>query len=208
MKEDLSLYNIDYHQQFTGEGFQDAWNDMAAILTTVFPVARYWVDLGCGPGYLIDELARQMGKRGWCCGVELKRITSNYNASIYYQDLNRPVCPFHHRPLADIVMSFDVAEHLDTPESLILSCCNLSKDIVLFGAATPDQPGVGHINCKERDEWNRLFEVTGGYKPDDLLTLRLVSEMLASPFISHYIWWIPKNLVVYRRQYGKNTLYV
>jgi hypothetical protein len=56
-----------------------------------------------------------------------------------------------------LAICLEVAEHLpaETAEPLI---AGLTKaDIILFSAATPGQPGVGHINCQPHQYWHQLF---------------------------------------------------
>ncbi len=57
----------------------------------------------------------------------------------------------------DLAICLEVAEHLN-PEAarpLVEGLAHAGR--VLFSAATPDQPGVNHVNCQPHDYWHGLF---------------------------------------------------
>lgn len=61
----------------------------------------------------------------------------------------------------DLAICLEVAEHLPEEVGPTLVKGLAEADLVLFSAATPGQPGVGHINCREHDYWHGLFASWG-----------------------------------------------
>ena len=60
----------------------------------------------------------------------------------------------------DFVQSFEVAEHIEEEYANVF-IHNLIKDdpdIVLLTAASPDQHGFQHVNCKEREYWMKKMK--------------------------------------------------
>lgn len=57
----------------------------------------------------------------------------------------------------DLAICLEVAEHLPEEASQHLIDGLAKAEAVLFSAATPGQPGVGHINCQPHDYWHLCF---------------------------------------------------
>lgn len=73
----------------------------------------------------------------------------------------------------------EVAEHLP-PESGPLLVAGLAKARrVLFSAATPGQPGIGHINCMPHEYWHQLFAQQG-------MTFKFIGDKFTEPVADFY----------------------
>jgi hypothetical protein len=82
----------------------------------------------------------------------------------------------------DLVISVEVAEHLDTTRGpgFVRDLCR-AGDVVLFGAALPRQPGDGHINCRPHTYWVELFRQRG-YVCLDLFRPRVWHDPAVEPW--------------------------
>jgi SAM-dependent methyltransferase len=92
----------------------------------------------------------------------------------------------------DLVMCTEVAEHLEMfhADTLISGIVRHARDLIVFSAAEPGQPGHGHIGCAPLFTWLDKFAAQGFY-PDavDSLGMRALATLS----------WFRRNLVVLRR---------
>lgn len=93
----------------------------------------------------------------------------------------------------DLVMSLEVAEHLDAAcAERFVKTLTQRAPVVLFSAAIPHQGGEHHVNEQWQDYWARLFEAEG-FVPVDALRRRLWDD----PAVN---WWYKQNLLLYVRR--------
>jgi glycosyltransferase involved in cell wall biosynthesis/2-polyprenyl-3-methyl-5-hydroxy-6-metoxy-1,4-benzoquinol methylase len=99
--------------------------------------------------------------------------------------------PFSLGKTFDLVICTEVAEHLipGSEMDLIRSLAQHAKDLILFSAAEPGQPGHGHINCKSIGYWLSCWRQIG-WEPVlfDTLAFRCAATMS----------WLRRNPVVLR----------
>jgi SAM-dependent methyltransferase len=103
----------------------------------------------------------------------------------------------------DLCLCLEVAEHLpeEVAPDLVRFLCSLS-DNVLFSAAIPYQPGVGHINCQWQTWWERLFNDNGYYSSEQPIKDLLINN----PNVCD---WYKQNIVLYSKHFaGKAEDYV
>lgn len=86
----------------------------------------------------------------------------------------------------DLAICLEVAEHLPESTGPLLIEGLAQAPTVLFSAATPGQPGVGHINCQPHDYWHDLFATHGK-------TPRFIGDLFADPVADFY----RRNMHVY-----------
>jgi hypothetical protein len=61
----------------------------------------------------------------------------------------------------DLAVCLEVAEHLPAEAAEPLVAGLAAAKAILFSAATPGQPGVGHIHCRPHAYWHGLFRAEG-----------------------------------------------
>jgi SAM-dependent methyltransferase len=61
----------------------------------------------------------------------------------------------------DLAICLEVAEHLPAETAPALVNGLARARIILFSAATPGQPGVGHVNCQPHEYWHDQFLTYG-----------------------------------------------
>lgn len=88
----------------------------------------------------------------------------------------------------DLAICLEVAEHLPASAAAPLVAGLALARTVLFSAATPGQPGVGHINCQPHEYWHELFAAHG--KTADIG----IREVFGPPVEDFYL----RNMVMYR----------
>jgi hypothetical protein len=89
---------------------------------------------------------------------------------------------------ADLSLCLEVVEHLPTEDArIVVNELAASSKVVLFSAATPGQPGVGHINCQPHDYWHDLFA-------DYSMEPEFIGDRFDEPVADFY----RRNLFLYR----------
>lgn len=171
------------------------------------------IDLGSGAGAFVHGL-RSHGV--FAFGVEGDRnaveVAREHEIDVRYHDLRSPDITWKER--ADLVTSFDVAEHIEQRyDDAIVGAAVMSAKptgTIVFGAATPDQDGVDHINLHPHQYWTNKFEKRG-WMWDQALTQHLKKSIVEEPAVKHppmdgfteachnVVWWVEKNLRVYKR---------
>ncbi len=147
------------------------------------------LDLGCGLGGYIRMFAEWgasevRGVDGYPTS-ELFLSPSNYTS----HDLSQPLALGRRY---DLVVCTEVIEHIDEAyEDIALqTIARHASNVILFSAAQPNQPGIGHVNCKSLAHWlDRWREL--GWEP-------AAFDSLAVRSLSTYSWF-RKNLVVLMR---------
>lgn len=130
-----------------------------AIVATLGPQSV--VDVGCGIGLLIREIAASgadvLGLEGtWLDEDSMVLASDSYKRL----DLEQP---FSLDRRFDVCCSIEVAEHLapERADSFVSNLCSLS-DAVVFSAAIGGQGGKGHKNEQWQEYWCKKF-LNNGY---------------------------------------------
>lgn len=150
---------------------------VARAIKRQFPEATALLDVGCGPGFLIEgwlACTHATGAYHDALGLEGSVHCRNYAPSmralekISLVDLRsldrladvRRYEEWTHAP--DIIVCTEVAEHIEEEhaERLVRLLCEPMCPIV-FTAAPPGQDGHHHVNCQDGDYWHRLFATFG-----------------------------------------------
>lgn len=121
--------------------------------------ARYALDVGCGPGQLVDEL----GELGWHSrGFDGSPHALTWaqkrgkGKRIWCADLTEPERTIELYP---IVICTEVAEHLPSGQAptLVQFLVEHATDRIILTAAPPGQGGHDHVNEQPREYWLDLF---------------------------------------------------
>lgn len=163
-----------------------------AIIRDLAP--RRVLDVGCGTGALLACFQ----ERG-CAAEGLERshaaleFCRRRGVRARYFDIEaeagEAIAP------ADIVLSFEVAEHL-SPRSADRFVALLSSvaDCVVMSAARPGQGGLDHLNEREPEYWAEKF-LSHGFARDSSLCEAWRAEWATRGVA----WWYHANLLVFRR---------
>ena len=198
MTKDRYFLNEAYTESFFG------WNDNATqqkILAEYFVPKimkefqpKYVLDIGCGSGQWLDEYGNH--------NVKTKGVEGSSNAWIAMSEETKEVVTqwdlrdiiYEEDWSIDFVQSFEVAEHIEE-EYADVFLHNLVKDdpdVILLTAAPPDQHGMKHVNCQEREYWMKKMKDIGYLFNQDLLNkIKSWGEPDNCPF-----WW-HSNLMVF-----------
>lgn len=163
-----------YTNQFFDVRSEKAQRSAAEVVPILLELFRpkTVVDVGCGQGEWLD-LFRKHGV------TDVLGIDGSYvdTRSLKIPDecfLPSDLCNLKTvKRQFDIAICLEVAEHL--PESVangFVRFLTTIAPIIVFSAAVPHQPGIGHINCKWPPFWFKQFE-QHGYVATDPLRRRL-----------------------------------
>jgi SAM-dependent methyltransferase len=144
------LYNDDFFDEETRVALESAEVVVPALASRAWSV----VVVGCGTGAWLEVAKRcgateVLGVDGFVSIAELRvdlheferaDLSEGYDCSGY-----------------DMAFCLEVAEHLPAEAAVPLVRGLSGAATVLFSAATPGQPGVGHINCQPHEFWHDLF---------------------------------------------------
>jgi SAM-dependent methyltransferase len=121
---------------------------------TNYPDTRTVIDVGCGTG----EWAWAFAQRGChVMGVDAHTPPALHVVGVLPVDLTDGYpCDGY-----DLAICLEVAEHLPVEAAYWLVSGLAEAQRVLFSAATPGQPGIGHVNCQPHDYWHELFTAWG-----------------------------------------------
>lgn len=176
----------------------DAWGDASArsaqaVLRVLWDVyqPKSVVDVGCGIGTWLAAAeslgaTRLTGLDGPWVKREQLRSASIAFTSVDFEaaipDVGRH----------DLAMSVEVAEHVSEAraDAFVANLTRLS-DVVVFGAAIPDQGGVSHVNERWQSWWAAKF-ADAGFEPFDILRAAVWQD-------SGVEWWYRQNIVLYVR---------
>jgi len=156
---------------------------------------RSMLDIGCGPGHLVDVAAR-LGVDA--AGVDLLApyAPTPGGGRTSPIDLRRP---HQFGRLYQMVLCWEVAEHVPARNARDLVATIVSAvagdGTLLFTAARPGQGGAGHVNEQLPGYWRSLFESAGfRYIEADTEAVRKTWLVVCGP-----AFWYPQNLQVFRR---------
>lgn len=176
-----------YSQQFYSGRLAGARSSAEAIVPWVVDLLRPTsvLDVGCGTGTWVSTFHKAgvtdvLGVDGdWVDAKMLEVPAENFRRA----DLTKE---FDAGRRYDLVMSLEVAEHLDAAvadrfiESLIRH-----GDVVLFSAAVPDQGGFHHVNEQWATYWIDKF-ASRGFEAMDCVRGRFWN-------VPEVCWWYSQN---------------
>lgn len=128
---------------------------VANLLKTAF-APRSFVDVGCAMGEVVYGM-RQLGVAA--VGIEgssaaFRYMPEDLRPYVYLLDLRFPIGIGHY----DLATCLEVAEHIEPEyaDQLVSNLCGLS-DTLLMSMAPPGQGGTYHVNCQQREYWDKKF---------------------------------------------------
>jgi glycosyltransferase involved in cell wall biosynthesis len=153
-------------------------------------------DLGCGNGYIIENLLKNNSKKVW--GVDgsekfFDHVDRKLLKHVKVVDLTK----IQRLPLADVALCMEVAEHIpfEYSDILLSNIISTSADIIIFTAATPNQKGTNHINLQPHDYWIKKFQKKG-YNMNQFLSKKFKKDLRGK---LKYTPWYLKNFMVFNK---------
>jgi len=133
--------------------------EVVRVLKEVFSPKKVF-DVGCGSGFYLKEFATRGVLAVGCEGSDTGVSLCPPDAIVFQHDLRLPLkC----NQTFDLVLCIEVAEHLPSrfSEVLVKSIANCASHHVIFTASPPGSAGDDHINCREPEFWESLFNKYG-----------------------------------------------
>ena len=145
------------------------------------------LDIGCGPGTYVDSF-RDAGMQA--VGLDIDDRVHGQEHLTYKSLLDID------SESAEVVICLEVAEHIDTEfeDQVVDRVASTVKKTLIWTAAAVGQGGIGHINCKDKQEW-----------ADKLTAVGLVRNTEREEALKNYIkqgyhlGWFPNNLLVFEQ---------
>lgn len=176
---DATRINRAYYEELS-EGRDDYWRKMAAprhrVATFLDNLSRLRpasvVDLGCGKGLLLAEIARQLGDIE-LVGIDLSapQIEANRDAmpgiDWHAADLVDDALPRELGDRFEAVVASEIIEHVEDPERFLANALALARpggELLLStqsGQVRETEKRVGHIRHFSRSEMRSLLEASG-----------------------------------------------
>lgn len=160
---------------------------LAAWLASYLPKETPVIDFGCGNGYYMGYLERQ--------GFQAIGLDGNDNADILCSNFHKAdlSAPFD-LGVKGAVLSLETLEHMpkqyeDVAVNNLISHC---ENILVVSWASVGQPGIGHINCQNKEYVIDLFTSKG-------FTLNEESTADARKNIDKNCDWFERNLLIFNK---------
>ena len=163
--------------------YRPLYLELAAILVDELDFDSA-IDVGCGNGFLLEGFL-EAGKS--VRGVDsapgaLEVMPGSVTETVTIADFSAV------EGISDLVTCVEVAEHLvpERSESLIETLTGSASRWIYFTAAPPGQPGRGHINCREPQDWLDWFAGRGWELDPEKTTVvkRRLSPFAQAPWLS------------------------
>jgi SAM-dependent methyltransferase len=180
--EKFYVHNDDVHRQM--------YDRLAEAIHERFQPSSA-VDVGCGTGWILAELADRgvdvRGIEGSRPAIQRSRVSDRItraNLEREIPDLGR----------FDVCICMEVAEHVPTRVSgMLVEGLTRMSDRVVFTSASPGQGGTHHVNEQPRSFWDELFARHGFAESELGARLRDDVSAIEEPA------WMHANLVVYEK---------
>ncbi len=166
---------------------------LAMCMMLAFGRPSSYLDIGSGTGAMVNFIEK--------LGVEVNGIDQlgrPAHPKLIQHDLREPIDLGRKY---ELVSSVETAEHIepDYADQLVDTITKHAVDVIVFTAAMPGQPGLGHVNLQEAFWWRTKFYDKGfDYSACD--TYRMVALLGIAKHSSHHV---EANMQVFRKMWGK-----
>jgi 2-polyprenyl-3-methyl-5-hydroxy-6-metoxy-1,4-benzoquinol methylase len=188
-----ALYPPEWHENMTGEQWQSDAQIIAEALDREFHPESV-IDLGCGVGLHLSYFHQNGIVIHGVDGAEgAKKKALIPETEVEIADLREP---YHHPDSFDLVICFEVAEHLPKESAdVLIDSISHCGDTVAFTAAPPGQGGSHHLNEQPQEYWIEKFE-SRGYDFEAHTSERIKKHLTDLSKTT----WIPSNLMIFKNQ--------
>jgi 2-polyprenyl-3-methyl-5-hydroxy-6-metoxy-1,4-benzoquinol methylase len=212
VSEPDDIYTDPWFKQGYGGVIADDVRTLADAVATLRPPPCSVLDVGCGPGLLLERMATLgydvYGYDGSQAALRYSRELKGLEGRVWLQDLRVPLgatATDNHK--ASIVVCTEVAEHLAAEYAPLLVArlanhLRWPEGILVFTAAHPGQGGTDHVNERPMVDWLTDFAACnsrwGGSNPlalDGDATRDLKARLAGSIRVAR---WYTDNIVVLR----------
>ncbi len=166
---------------------------LAMCMLCAFGKPASYLDVGSGTGAMVNFIEK--------LGVEvngLDQLPRPAHPKLIQHDLRDPIDLGRKY---ELVSSVETAEHIEPEyaDQLVDTITKHAIDVIVFTAAMPGQPGLGHVNLQEAFWWRTKFYDKGfDYSACD--TYRMVALLGIAKHSSHHV---EANMQVFRKMWGK-----
>jgi len=145
------------------------------------------LDIGCGPGHFVDSFRDQ--------GIDAKGIDIDDRVHgkehLTYQSLFDITTE-----QADVVVCMEVAEHIDQEreDEVVAKVVSTVNHTLIWTAAAIGQGGIGHINCKNKNDWADKITKAGLVRNTDK-----EEQLIADMRKGSHMGWFTNNLLYFEK---------
>lgn len=175
--------------QWTADKYHKSSEKLAIFLCRYLNSKIPVYDFGCGQGYYLKELT----EAGFnCTGVEGFELNNFLHYGIFIHDLTEPM-RLHQQGQ---VLSFEVGEHLppEAEQTFLNTLTENCNSKLIMSWATPGQPGVGHINCKDQ-QYIITEVVRRGFR------MNYADTLIIRKNVDKECDWLERNLLIFDREH-------
>jgi glycosyltransferase involved in cell wall biosynthesis len=163
------------------------WADRLALWIKTELDPESVLDIGCGPGIYVDSLRDR--------GVDARGI--DIDDRVHGKEHLEYLSLFDIADQqADTVICMEVAEHIDPAlEDLVVEqVVGTVGRTLIWTAATVGQGGIGHINCKNKQEWADKITAAGLVR-----NLEKEAQLIEYANRGYRMGWFVNNLLYFER---------
>jgi glycosyltransferase involved in cell wall biosynthesis/2-polyprenyl-3-methyl-5-hydroxy-6-metoxy-1,4-benzoquinol methylase len=163
------------------------WADRLAVWIKENLQPNTVLDIGCGPGIYVDSL-QQCGVAA--CGIDIDDRVHGKEHLTYQSlfDISNET--------AHTVICMEVAEHIDSSQEdlIVEKVVSTVAHTLIWTAAAIGQGGIGHVNCKNKQDWADKLTAAG-------LTRNYIKEAELIKYASHgyTMGWFVNNLLYFEK---------
>jgi len=189
------MFDVDYYARYKqknliglGEEYKRAYFYKAVIslIRSFNLIPKVIIEIGCGAGYMSKHLANLPGRPHiistdlFEVGLRIAKDALQCFSNVSLQRVDAQNIPFLDST-ADIVIAFDVIEHLPEPERFISEAYRVMKPNGTLLISTPNPSSLGyrikghHPKEKGKPYEERMWE-WHGYRDDTHINIRSINE--------------------------------
>jgi glycosyltransferase involved in cell wall biosynthesis len=145
------------------------------------------LDIGCGPGIYVDSLQ--------ACGINARGIDVDPRVHGRQQLTHQSLFDITDTQ-ADTVICMEVAEHIDSAleDRVVSQVVNTVGRTLIWTAAAVGQGGIGHINCKNKQEWADKITAAGLVRNH-----KKEAELIEYARSGYHMGWFVNNILYFER---------
>jgi glycosyltransferase involved in cell wall biosynthesis len=145
------------------------------------------LDIGCGPGMYVDSM-RNLGLNATGMDIDERVIGKKH---LKYQSLLDIT-----NEKSDVTICLEVAEHINKSleDEVVKKVASTVNKTLIWTAASIGQGGIGHINCKDKEEWSHKLSQQGlkrNFEKEQQLINYIRSD--------YHMGWFPQNLLYFEK---------